>query len=199
MSESVDDEQQINSKFGVKVKDLVDLVELYRNRTFDEDLKALKLEYDGVEGLASKLFSHPNDGIVPNDLEERDQAFGSNAKDPPKRTGFCKLMLMALDDFMLKVLIVAAIISLIVSMIFEEDHREIAWVEGAAILVAVFVVSFVTAWNDYKKEEQFIKLNAYNDAQNNVHVMRDGKRDIINFDDIKVGDLVQIEVGMAIP
>jgi len=106
---------------------------------------------------------------------------------------------MALDDFMLKILIVAAIISLIVSMIFEKDHRNIAWVEGAAILVAVFVVSFVTAWNDYKKEEQFMKLNAYSDAQNNVNVMREGKKCVINFDDIKVGDIVQVEVGMAIP
>jgi len=106
---------------------------------------------------------------------------------------------MALDDLMLKVLIVAAIISIVVSMIFESGHREIAWVEGAAILAAVFVVSFVTAWNDYKKEQQFLKLNAYNDAQNNVNVLRDGKRELINFDDIKVGDLVEIEVGMAIP
>lgn len=106
---------------------------------------------------------------------------------------------MALDDLMLKVLIGAAIISLVVSMIFEDEHREIAWVEGAAILVAVFVVSFVTAWNDYKKEEQFIKLNAYSDAQNNVNVMRNKKRIAINFDDIKVGDVVEVEVGMNIP
>jgi hypothetical protein len=55
MSASADDEHQIINKFGVQLKDLVDLVELYRNRTFDEDLKALKLEYDGVEGLATKL------------------------------------------------------------------------------------------------------------------------------------------------
>ena len=197
---SVDSEgQAINTKFNVKLQELVDLVELYRNRKFDDDLRSLKEDFGGVEGLAQKLFSNTQDGITGDDLEERDKAFGSNAKEPPKRTGFCKLMLMALDDLMLKVLIVAAIISLIVSMIFEEDHREIAWVEGAAILVAVFVVSFVTAWNDYKKEEQFIKLNAYNDAQNNVNVMRDGERKLINFDDIKVGDVVEIEVGMAIP
>lgn len=106
---------------------------------------------------------------------------------------------MALDDFMLKILIVAALISLIVSMIFESNHREIAWVEGAAILVAVFVVSSVTAWNDYKKEEQFMKLGAYSDKQNNVSVLREGKDETINFDDIKVGDLVRIEPGMAIP
>jgi Ca2+ transporting ATPase len=84
-------------------------------------------------------------------------------------------------------------------MIFEKDHREIAWVEGAAILVAVFVVSFVSAYNDNAKERQFIKLNSYNDAQNNVNVLRDGACQIINFDNIKVGDLVEVKVGMSIP
>jgi P-type Ca2+ transporter type 2B len=84
-------------------------------------------------------------------------------------------------------------------MIFEKDHREIAWVEGAAILVAVFVVSFVSAYNDHAKEKQFIKLNSYNDAQNNVNVLRDGAVQVINFDDIKVGDMVEIKVGMSIP
>jgi len=87
----------------------------------------------------------------------------------------------------------------VISMIFEKDHREIAWVEGAAILVAVFVVSFVSAYNDHAKEKQFIKLNSYNDAQNNVNVIRDGACQIINFDDIKVGDMVEVKVGMSIP
>ena len=84
-------------------------------------------------------------------------------------------------------------------MKFLNDHRNIAWVEGAAILVAVFVVSFVISYNDYAKEKQFIKLNSYNDVQNNVNVLRDGAAQMINFDHLKVGDLVEIKVGMSIP
>lgn len=61
-------------------------------------------------------------------------------------------------------------------MIFaDDDERSIAWVEGGAILIAVLVVTTVTAWNDYKKEEQFLKLNAFNDAQNNVVAIRNGE------------------------
>jgi hypothetical protein len=29
----------------------------------------------------------------------------------------------------------------------------LAWIEGAAIFIAVFVVAMVGSWNDYKKEE----------------------------------------------
>ena len=54
---------------------------------------------------------------------------------------------------MLKILLVAAFISIIISMSFEKDHRETAWIEGAAILIAVLVVSLVTAWNDLKMEQ----------------------------------------------
>lgn len=121
-------------------------------------------------------------------------------KEPPKRTGFCKLFFVAMNDLMLKILIVSAVISIIISMIFaDDDHRPIAWVEGGAILFAVLVVTSVTAWNDYKKEEQFLKLTAYNDAQNNVECMRGGEETEINFNDLRVGDIVQIKTGMSIP
>lgn len=61
----------------------------------------------------------------------------------------------ALDDLILKALIVAGIGSIIINMILEEEERSTAWIEGFAILLAVFIVSFVTAYNDLKKEEEF--------------------------------------------
>lgn len=88
-----------------------------------------------------------------------------------EREGFWNMWLGALDDLMLKILIVSAIVSMVISTIFEED-KAIAWIEGAAILVAVIVVSGVTAWNDYKKEEQFIALTKFNDDKNVLTVLR---------------------------
>lgn len=88
---------------------------------------------------------------------------------------------------------------MIISTIFEEENKAIAWVEGGAILLAVFLVSGVTAWNDHKKEEQFLKLNEFNEAKNIVTAMRNGKQTPINFSDIKVGDVIQIKPGMNIP
>jgi hypothetical protein len=42
-------------------------------------------------------------------------------------------------------------------MSFATAHeRGHAWIEGTAILIAVAVVSFVTAWSDYSKEKQFL-------------------------------------------
>lgn len=108
--------------------------------------------------------------------------------------------MIAMNDLMLKILIVSAVISIIISMIFAEpDERPIAWVEGGAILGAVLVVTTVTAWNDWQKEKQFMKLSDYNDAQNNFWAMRNGSRKNLNFNDLKVGDIVEVRAGMSIP
>ncbi len=66
----------------------------------------------------------------------------------PSKT-YCEIVLGTLDDFTLKILIAAAIISIIIHMIVEKDHRETAWIEGFAILVAVALSSNVQAINDY--------------------------------------------------
>jgi Ca2+ transporting ATPase len=129
-------------------------VEKYRQRTYDEEIIYLEETLGGVEEVARKLKTDVVDGITVTtveELEERDMIFGTNKKKPFKRTSFLRLLWAALDDLMLKVLVVAAVISIVISMIFEHN-KSIAWIEGAAILVAVAVVSLVTAYNDYKKE-----------------------------------------------
>jgi uncharacterized membrane protein YciS (DUF1049 family) len=60
------------------------------------------------------------------------------------------LLYDALNDFTLKILIVAAIVSIAIEVGTADDHeRTFAWIEGFAILVAVMVCSLVTAVNDY--------------------------------------------------
>ena len=51
----------------------------------------------------------------------------------------------------------------------------VEWVDGVAITVAVLLVGFITAGNDYSKEKQFRKLNAAKNVVP-VKVLRDGAR-----------------------
>ena len=62
--------------------------------------------------------------------------------------GIFSIFISALDDLVLKILILSSLVSLIIDMIFEENKKT-AWIEGAAIMFAVLIVAFVTAWNDY--------------------------------------------------
>ena len=80
-------------------------------------------------------------------------------------------MMDALEDFMLRVLLVAGVISIILEMISKPAERSHAWIEGFAIILAVFIVVLVTAVNDRKKELEFQKLNSKMEAQKKVNVV----------------------------
>ena len=58
----------------------------------------------------------------------------------------------AFEDLVLRILFVAGIVTIAINVWAEEDHRSTAWIEGFAILIAVFLVVIVTAYNDLKKE-----------------------------------------------
>jgi hypothetical protein len=89
--------------------------------------------------------------------------YGSNKRIPRASKGYFELLCNALEDFTLRVLLVASIVSIgneyysIIKAIevgtAEESHRNTAWIEGFAIFLAVFVCSNVAASNDYSKEK----------------------------------------------
>lgn len=70
-------------------------------------------------------------------------------KEPPKRTHFCLLLYAALDDIMLKILMVCAIVSMVVDGYMHKEGGAPWYVEGVAIWLAIAVVSLVTAISDY--------------------------------------------------
>jgi P-type Ca2+ transporter type 2C len=119
---------------------------------------------EGVDNIANKIGSNTYSGLNGTDFKQRTKQYGNNVKKEIEREGLWNMWVGALDDLMLKILIVAAFVSMVISLIFAEENAAIAWIEGGAILMAVFVVSGVTAWNDYKKEEQFIELTKFSDS-----------------------------------
>ena len=77
----------------------------------------------GVHGLLESLKTNVDTGLTPVDFDERDEHFGSNYKEPAKRTPFCRLFIGALEDFMLRLLLVCAVISISIDMGFADPHE----------------------------------------------------------------------------
>jgi magnesium-transporting ATPase (P-type) len=100
-----------------------------------------------------------------------------------------------LEDPILRILIVAAMISLAVGIIEEPVD---GWMEGAAILFAVVLVVLVTAANDYAKQKQFRRLNASVEARD-VTVRRDSVIQVIPIRELLVGDILIVRTGDLIP
>jgi len=151
----------------------------------------LKNEIGGAKALCDSLDVNPETGINSNSLDIRTTIFGTHHKDLPERTPFLTLVLEALDDFMLKLLLVCATVIIPVEVGFADEHeRGTAWIEGFVIYVAVAVVSLVSAGSDYSKEGQFLSNLASEEKSKNYVVMRDGKEAIIHRNELKVGDIL---------
>jgi len=101
--------------------------------------------------------------------------FGSNDKPPPQRTPFWQMLLAVLDDIMLKILMVCAVVSMTVDYITHKEGGAPWYVEGVAIWSAVAVVSLVGAISDYQKEGEFLKKQQIEELGKTVVCLRDGQ------------------------
>lgn len=202
-------------------------------------------EYGGIPSILAGLHANPTKGlstphnkplasVVTSDekvvedhhqpaadqsvtFEDREQYFGRNVLPKRKPKTIFQLMWMALQEKILILLLIAAVVSVALG-IYEDygmkEHKKevrydrnynqisnedakISWVEGVAILFAVMIVVLVGSVNDYQKEAQFRKLNAKKEDRE-VKALRNGETVLISVYDIVVGDVLHLEPGDVI-
>ena len=138
----------------------------------------------------NKLQKLPIDGPI------RAAKYGQNIIPlAPSLTIFGIVFNTATEDPILKTLIIGSIVILVLGLIQDPAN---GWVEGIAILIAVFIVLTVTAGNDYYKDKKFRKLLLLQ-SDKKCKVLRDGATDLISSWDLLVGDIVLLETGDEIP
>lgn len=157
-------------------------------------------------------------GFVNASISDRERVYGRNMLPQRKSKSLLLLMWLALQDKILILLCVAAVVSLALGLYSdfgappEYDETcpnpppgqpgcplpQVDWVEGVAILVAVVIVDVVGSLNDWQKERQFKKLNAQMEERV-VKVVRGGDPTLLNVHEIQVGDILQLEPGDVIP
>lgn len=109
----------------------------------------------GDDWLEKGLKTDFKNGIQPETVAEREAYFGTNWKEKLIIPSLIHFMWDAFEDFMLRILTCSGILSIILGMLTKPKERNHAWVEGFAIILAVFIVVMVTAINDRKKELEF--------------------------------------------
>ncbi|KAF2171282.1 hypothetical protein M409DRAFT_18397 [Zasmidium cellare ATCC 36951] len=129
---------------------------------------------------------------------DRKRIFDENTLPERKPKSIFELMWLAYNDKVLIVLTVAAFIALALGIYQGIAFNEVEWIEGVAILVAIIVVVTVGAVNDWQKERQFAKLNKKKEARN-VKVIRSGKTQEIDVQELLVGDVLLVEPGDILP
>uniref|UniRef100_UPI00398ED981 plasma membrane calcium-transporting ATPase 2 isoform X17 n=1 Tax=Pristiophorus japonicus TaxID=55135 RepID=UPI00398ED981 len=201
-------------EFGCSLDELRSLMELRGA----EGVQKMQDTYGDVNGFCRRLKTSPTEGLAgnPADLENRKQIFGRNFIPPKKPKTFLQLVWEALQDVTLIILELAAIISLGLSFyqppgersemcgsaaggVEGEGEAEAGWIEGAAILLSVFCVVFVTAFNDWSKEKQFRGLQSRIEQEQKFSVVRGGQVIQIPVSEIVTGDIAQIKYGDLLP
>lgn len=191
------------SRYGVTLKQLRELME-HRGHEGVQKIEAL----GGSSEVARKLNTSPSSGLSGDrsDLEHRRDVFGSNTIPPKPPKTFLQLVWEALQDVTLIILQVAAVVSLALSLYSPEDHPDedsgeghADWIEGVAILLAVIIVVFVTAFNDWSKEKQFRGLQSRIEGEQTFSVIRNNSTSQVQVGEIVVGDVLLVKYGDLLP
>lgn len=131
-------------------------------------------------------------GLSPEEVARSREKSGENVLTPPRRTPLWKLFLEKFKDPIIRILLVAAALSLIISVI----HHEYA--ETIGIFAAIFLATGVGFWFEMDANRKFELLNQVSD---DIHykVIRGGNIQEIAKKDIVVGDVVVLETGEEVP
>ena len=180
-----------SNKFGVDALELENLMGKYKERGADfQDLKYFQNK--SVSQLLSDLHTDSEVGVT--DFEGREDEFGSNKVFVEPVPPFCHYVWEALKDLMVRILILAAIVSIVLGCTFSEDPSK-DWVDGVSIVIAVLIVVLVGSITDYQKEQKFHELNEVQSEGTKYKLIRNGQPEDHISDDLLVGDLIMINYG----
>ena len=182
----------------------------------DEDSVSRKISFDEASQYARKKKAPDSGATIGQDIKtidherkgqyhDRIRVYKDNRLPAKKSLSIWKLFWNAFNDRVLIILTIAAIISLALG-VYEAVGQTPApgqgpsldWVEGVAIEVAVVIVVIVTGLNDYRREKQFVALNAKKEDRQ-VKAVRSSKSIMISVFDVMVGDVLHLESGDSVP
>jgi P-type Ca2+ transporter type 2C len=126
-------------------------------------------------------------GLTGTEAAERMAQYGQNQLTQAPRPGFLQLLLGQFKDFIVMLLIAAALISALLG----------EWIDASAILTIVILNAILGLVQERRADEALAALQKM--AAPEAHVMRDGKRTIVPARELVPGDLVFLEAGNHVP
>ncbi|MFK2756823.1 calcium-translocating P-type ATPase, PMCA-type [Bacteroides fragilis] len=131
-------------------------------------------------------------GLTDQEVLQSREKYGANLLTPSKRPSLLKLYLEKFEDPVVRVLLIAAVFSLIISVIENE------YAETIGIIAAILLATGIGFYFEYDANKKFDLLNAVNE-ETLVKVIRNGRIQEIPRKDVVVGDIVVLETGEEIP
>ena len=145
------------------------------------------------ETLSAVASAH--EGLSDEEAARRLEENGRNKLAEGKKTPIWKRFLQQLADPMIIILLVAAVISLVVSFAGPAEEREFA---DVIIILSVVIINAVLGVVQESKAEAAIEALKQMTAAT-TKVLRDGKQITVKSEELVVGDVILLEAGDAVP
>ncbi|XP_025416383.1 calcium-transporting ATPase sarcoplasmic/endoplasmic reticulum type isoform X2 [Sipha flava] len=144
----------------------------------------------------------PEKGLTPDQIKRNQAKYGPNELPAEEGKSIWQLVLEQFDDLLVKILLLAAIISFVLALF--EEHEDInetltAFVEPFVILLILIANAVVGVWQERNAESAIEALKEYEPEMGKV--IRGDKSGVqkIRAKEIVPGDVVEISVGDKIP
>src|SRR5215212_2795922 len=106
-------------------------------------------------------------GLTAAQVEQSRATYGENVLTPPESDPWWKLYLEKFEDPVIRILIIAAVITMIVGAV--DGH----YAEGIAVIIAILLATTLAFINEYRAQREFDVLNKVSDEAP-TNVIRDG-------------------------
>jgi len=146
---------------------------------------------DGHSGswreVVERLGANVEEGLSQAEAAERLKTSGYNELTERPRPGFLSMLLAQFNNFLVIILIIAAVVSVLLG----------EWIDAAAIMVIVVLNAVVGVIQESKAEQALAALRKL--ATPNVQVIRGGHQISVPTRELAPGDLVLVEAGNYLP
>jgi Ca2+-transporting ATPase len=140
-----------------------------------------------LEQALEEMETHLHNGLSSQEARARLERYGPNELQERPRPGFLKLLLDQFNNFLIIILIVAAVVSLLLG----------ETIDALAILAIVVLNATLGVVQESKAEQALAALKKM--AAPNARAIRDGQQTTIPARELVPGDIVLLEAGNYVP
>ena len=145
-----------------------------------------------VDETVEKIKTDLDKGLTTEEVEKRREIYGKNALKAKKKKSLLVKFLEQFKDFMIIILIIAAVVSGIIGV------KEGEGITDTIIIMVVVIANAIIGVAQENKAEK--SLEALQKMSSHVaKVLRDGKIEVIQSADLVPGDIVILDTGDYIP
>ena len=146
-----------------------------------------------TEEVTKRLRTNVRDGLALDDVEKRRLEFGLNKIEEKKKGSIFIKFIKQFNDFMIIILIIASIVSVVVSKMQGEND----YIDSIIIIVIVFLNAIMGLIQEERAEKSIESLKKMTPEM--AKVLRDGKIEEINAEELVPGDVIELEDGKYVP